>query len=89
MKSFLAFLNENISEANAIGSEFEQQIADNVQVWIEENGLDDIFVAKRYQNITEDDGNRDEDYSDVVVENLKTNEQIFIECKKHVTANIS
>lgn len=89
MKSFLEFLNENVTEANAFGSEFEQQVANNIQNWITANNLDDVFFAERYQSITEDDGNRDEDYSDVIIENLKTGEQIFVECKEHVADNIS
>lgn len=89
MKCFLEFLNENVNEANAFGSEFEQNIANNIQSWIEANGLDEIFSVERYQSISEDDGKRDEDYSDIVVENLKTSEQIFVECKEHATSNIS
>ena len=45
MKSFLEFLNENVNEANAFGSEFEQSIANNIQFWIEANGLIPSEVA--------------------------------------------
>jgi hypothetical protein len=37
-----------LNDANSVGSRFEQQIADNVQIWIEENSLDDTFNARRY-----------------------------------------
>ena len=62
MISFKTFL----FEANSAGSQFEQKIADNIQDWIEKNGLAKNFEASRYQTITENDGNRDEDFSDIV-----------------------
>ena len=83
MISFKTFL----FEANSAGSQFEQKIADNIQDWIEKNGLDKNFEASRYQTITENDGNRDEDFSDIVVTNLQTKEKFFIECKNGIKDN--
>ena len=83
MISFKTFL----FEANSAGSQFEQKIADNIQDWIEKNGLAKNFEASRYQTITENDGNRDEDFSDIVVTNLQTKEKFFIECKKGIKDN--
>lgn len=83
MAHFLEFL----AEANSAGSKFEQKIASNVNAWLKANSLDDKFSAKRFQSISEEEGNRDEDYSDVVVENLKTGEHFFIECKQNGNDN--
>lgn len=80
------FLNFLV-EANANGSSFEAKVAESVQRWIESNGLADKFSATRYQSLTEDDGNRDEDYSDVIVTDLETNSGFFIECKQNVKDN--
>ena len=84
MISFLQFLNE----ANAAGSKFEQAVADAVQDWIVKNGLQKKWKASRFQTVTEDEGTRDEDFSDVVVEDLETGEQFFIECKQNGADNI-
>lgn len=90
MTSFSQFL----TEANAIGSKFEQKIASNVNSWIKENGLQSKFKASRFQKISEAelvpeaDGSRDEDYSDVVVDDLENGDQFFIECKKSIKDNI-
>ena len=90
MTSFSQFL----VEANSVGSKFEQKIARNVNAWIKDNKLQSKFKASRFQKISEtemmseDDGARDEDYSDVVVDDLTTGEQFFIECKKNIKDNI-
>lgn len=86
---FKDFLLEHISEANAFGSEFEQYIADNIQEWINYNKLNKKFQVERYQTLTEFDGNRDEDYSDIIIKDLSNDKQIFIECKKTLSDNIS
>lgn len=78
-----------LAEANAAGSKFEQKIARNVKAWLKANGLDSKFSASRYQHMTESKaGARDEDYSDIVVENLETGDIFFIECKQKITDNI-
>lgn len=88
--NFLSFLlNENIVEANAHGSVFEQKIADNIQLWLKHNNLNNRFSAERYQTLTEFDGNRDEDYSDIVIYDKKSKNKIFVECKQSVADNIS
>ena len=79
MTTFLQFLEE----ANAAGSKFELKVAYSVQKWLKSNGLDKKWKAYRYQNVTEDDGNRDEDFSDVALKNLQTDETFFIECKQN------
>lgn len=76
-------------EANAAGSNFEQKITRNVKAWLKANGLSNKFSASRYQQVTESkNGARDEDYSDIIVENLKTGNIFFIECKQKITDNI-
>ena len=82
--SFMAF----IAEANAIGSDFEQKTADMVSKWLVKNNLAKKYSAKRYQRLSEDDGARDEDFSDVVVEERKTGEKFFIECKEFERSNV-
>lgn len=82
--SFMRFL----AEANAVGSGFEQKTADSVQAWLEAKGLSKRWKASRYQTLSEDDGARDEDYSDVVVEEKKTGERFFIECKEFERSNV-
>ena len=84
MTNFLQFLNE----ANAAGSKFEKEAANAVQAWIDANGLGKKFKATRFQTVNEDDGSRDEDFSDVVVDDLETGEQFFIECKQNASDNI-
>ena len=75
-------------EANSAGSKFEQKIANNINKWLKKNKLDNKFKASRFQSIKEEDGNREEDYSDVVIEDLETKEQFFVECKEKITDNI-
>ena len=84
MMTFKQFL----SEANTAGSKFEQEVADAIQAWIDANGLGKKFKASRFQTVDEDDGSRDEDFSDVVVDDLETGEQFFIECKQNASDNI-
>lgn len=84
MMTFKQFL----SEANAAGSKFEQKVADAVQDWIEKNGLQKKWKASRFQSVTEDEGSRDEYFSDVVVEDLESGWQFFIECKQNGADNI-
>ena len=81
-------LNAGIAEANAIGSDFEQKTADMVSKWLVKNNLAKKYSAKRYQRLSEDDGARDEDFSDVVVEERKTGEKFFIECKEFERSNV-
>lgn len=90
MISFLQYLNESraLNEANAAGSKFERKIADNINKWIKQNKLQNKFKASRFQNITEEEGNRDEDYSDVIVEDLETGNKFFIECKQNGNDNV-
>lgn len=71
-----------IFEANSAGSSFEVRVAQAINDWIKSQKLSDKFKACRYQTLSEDDGNRDEDFSDVVVTNLKTDSQFFVECKQ-------
>lgn len=81
-------------EANSAGSKFEQKIAKNINKWIKNNHLTNKFHASRYQSISESDdiveqdGNRDEDYSDIVVDDLQNSTQFFVECKEILGTNI-
>lgn len=78
-----------LAEANAAGSKFEQKIARNVKAWLKANGLSSKFSASRYQQVTESKtGARDEDYSDIIVEDLENGSTFFIECKQKITDNI-
>lgn len=78
-----------LAEANAAGSKFEQKIAHNVKAWLKMNGLSSKFSASRYQQVTESNaGTRDEDYSDIVIEDLDDGTTFFIECKQNITDNI-
>lgn len=83
MKSFLTFL----TEANAVGSKFEQKTADMVNKWLKSKKLNGRFKASRFQSIEESKA-RDEDYSDVVVEELETGKKFFIECKEADRSNV-
>lgn len=75
-------------EANAHGSNFEQQIADNVNKWLKRHRLADKLKCRRYQTVTEAVGSRDEDYSDVEIVDIDTGERNFIECKDGEKSNI-
>lgn len=82
--SFASFL----AESNAAGAGFEQKTADMISEWLAENGLSRKYSAKRYQKLTEENGNRDEDFSDVVVEDRKTGDRFFVECKEFERSNV-
>ena len=79
---------EFLAEANAVGSGFEQKTADMVSKWLVKNNLASKYSAKRFQQLSEDDGSRDEDFSDVVVEERKTGSKFFIECKEFERSNV-
>jgi hypothetical protein len=79
---------EFLAEANAVGSGFEQKTADMVSKWLAKNNLASKYSAKRFQRLSEDDGSRDEDFSDVVVEERKSGEKFFIECKEFERSNV-
>lgn len=84
MTSFLEFAGIFFCESNAAGQKFEQKIARNVKKWIQESHLDKKFKAEHYQAssaLKEEDG-RDEDYSDIIVEDSSSGEKFFIECKE-------
>lgn len=81
--SFMSFL----AEANRRGSAFEERVAGMVQKWLSANGLSRKWKAYRYQTLREDDGKRDEDFSDVAVEELGAGERFFVECKEFEAAN--
>lgn len=82
--SFMDF----VAEANRRGSAFERRVASMVQKWLASNGLSRKWKAYRYQTLKEDDGARAEDYSDVAVEDLRTGERFFVECKEFEAANV-
>lgn len=85
MYTFKDFLNE----ANSAGSKFEQKIARNMRAWLKDNGLSSKFSAMRYQHVTESAaGSRDEDYSDIIIKNIQTGDEFFVECKQKITDNI-
>ena len=77
-----------LAEANAAGSGFEQRTADAVGRWLESAGLGRKWSAKRFQRLSEDGGARDEDYSDVVVEERRTGRRFFVECKEYERSNV-
>lgn len=82
--SFMSFL----AEANRRGSAFEERVAGMVQRWLSANGLSRRWKAYRYQSLREDGGRRDEDFSDVAVEELGPGERFFVECKEFEAANV-
>ena len=84
VKSFSRFL----SEANAVGAKFEEKVAKSVQDWLKANGLSKKFEACRYQPLSEDNGRRDEDYSDVIVQEIAGDSRFFIECKEFDRSNV-
>lgn len=77
-----------LAEANAVGAGFEQKTADAVQAWLNAKDLAGRWKASRYQTLKEDDGSRDEDFSDVVVEEKRTGDRFFIECKEFERSNV-
>ena len=77
-----------LAEANAVGAGFEEKTADMINEWLKQNGLDRRWTAKRFQKLSEDDGARDEDYSDVVVEERRTGDRFFVECKEYERSNV-
>lgn len=83
MSEFLEYL----LEANSAGSGFEKKTASAVSKWLKHVGLSGKFTARRYQRVNES-AKRDESFSDIVVENLETKDQFFIECKQETRANI-
>ena len=84
MKSLLQF----IYEANAVGSKFEKKTADMINQWLKKNNLQKKYDVRRFQSVFEDKKGRDEDYSDILVENIKTGEKFFIECKEADRSNV-
>lgn len=84
MRTFLTFL----FEANAVGSKFEKQTADMVNMWLKKNNLQKQYDVRRFQSVFENKKVRDEEYSDILVENLKTGEKFFIECKEADRSNV-
>lgn len=84
MRSFTSFLYE----ANAVGSAFEKKTAQMVNLWLKKNNLTRLYDVRRFQSVFEKTSGRDEDYSDIVVENLKSGEKFFIECKEVDRSNV-
>lgn len=83
MTSFLEFAGILLCEANSAGQKFEQKIASNIKGWLQTHNLKN-FRASHYQcktSLKEDDG-RDEDYSDIEIEDTSTGSKFFIECKE-------
>lgn len=76
---------EFLAEANAVGSDFEQKTAKMINEWLKSNGLSKRFRAKRYQSVNE---SRDEDFSDIVIEDLSTGKSFFVECKNADRTNV-
>ena len=77
-----------LAEANAVGAGFEEKTAGMVNSWLGKNGLGREWEARRYQKLSEDEGARDEDYSDVVVESRDGSRKFFIECKEYERSNV-